>query len=125
MTAHELTLMALAETNRPVHAALEAAGCNRAAQPCIGYLGWLPEDDLVDLARAALMAHQAVGTEFNAETPEQLAGHMRDEGSWIHPRDDRENERIRATVVAFVAAKGFVPGVAWNLVLRLRARAAA
>lgn len=68
MNAHDLTVAALAEVSPRVHAAVVAAGPNRAGDSPLGALGFMLDDDLVVLARAACLAHA------RAETPLAVEG---------------------------------------------------
>lgn len=62
MTPHEMALAALAEVAPAVGTALGVLGPNRAGDPPIGLLGWLPCDELVIACRAVDLAHRRAGT---------------------------------------------------------------
>lgn len=82
LSAHDRTLACLAEVNPRVYAALAAAGPNNAGDPPLGALGWLPPDDLADLARAAMMAHGTTRPGWDWTDPHTLARYLADAGSW-------------------------------------------
>lgn len=120
-TAHDLTLMALAETNPRAYAALAAAGPNRAGDPPVGALGFMAPDDCLDLCRAADLAHRALGHDLDTEHhwpwheagPDALARLIARDGSWRHLHDGemrsptrRALDAYREAVRAHLAAEG-------------------
>lgn len=107
MTPFELTLAALAETNPPVRAAVEAIGPSRAGDPRPGLLGWLPPDDRLDLCRAVCLAHERADTEDWDTTPTALSGFLFGMGAWRRPGNrDRVTAAHRAWIAAGVGLGG-------------------
>jgi hypothetical protein len=78
MSVHDLTVAALREGGFPEAAdALEAVGPNRVGDPMIGSVAWLPHEQLVGVARAAILAHQRYGTTgWHWDDPDELADAM-------------------------------------------------
>jgi hypothetical protein len=104
-TAYERCIAALAETNPAVAAAVRAAGCNRSGWPLPGLLGWLPDGDRLDLARAVVLAHR--DTELPAghskfTDPVEMAVGIVD-GAW---RSHRYAVRVDEAVLAWSRARG-------------------
>lgn len=100
-TAHERTLAALAEVNPPVAAGLKAAGETATGLPLPGYLGWLPDADLADLARAWLIGHNIA-----IERPAMvgiIAATFR-ASVWDKPRGDRDETAVADAVIAWSRA---------------------
>jgi hypothetical protein len=84
-TVLDLTVMALMEAgHRPVAEALREAGADEIGYPKIGLLGWLPDVELLALARAAILAHHHAGHDDFANDPSELASFLHRHGSWRH-----------------------------------------
>jgi hypothetical protein len=106
VTVHDVALAALAEVNPAARAALAAAGANAVGHSCIGYLGWMPDQDLRDATAAVMLAHERAGyPSFGADGLLPLMAGLR-KAIWRHPRDDRERDRIAGTVTAWGEALG-------------------
>lgn len=105
----EATVMLLGETHPPVAAALAAAGCTGDGYPNIGLLGWLPVEDRLAVARAAVVAHHQAGTGWPHDCPTEVAW-LITHGSW---RLDEPEYVVRcdAAVVAYAQARGVDPDV--------------
>jgi hypothetical protein len=108
MNAHELTLVALAESNPPVAVAIERVGPNRGGWPLIGLVGWLPLTDRLDGCRAVIMAHDHLGTEVwnQPVTVVALARMIFLDGGWRRPRSTADAGRVEDAVIAYARAKG-------------------
>ncbi|HKO83923.1 MAG TPA: hypothetical protein VJ140_05030 [Actinomycetota bacterium] len=109
MTPHALALAALAETNPRAHAALVGAGEARGC-PLLGYLGWLPPEDLLDTCRAVHLGHQVAETEgWTQEPADVTAAGIRRAGTWRNPRGAHDERRIRSAVIGWGEAQGYHP----------------
>lgn len=105
MNVLELTVLFLSETNPPVAAAVRCVGSNRAGWPLPGLLGWLPLADRLDLCRAALLAHDTVGTpEMMCSDAADMAETIHREGGWRRPRPE-DVAHIYEAVAAWSAEK--------------------
>ncbi len=106
MNVFEMTQATLIEEGFPqVAAALAALGPNRAGDPPLGDLGWLPYADRFALARAANTAHCELGTvgwTFEGD-PAALSDAMFDRGGW---RRDDHGPNVAAAQQAWIAAGG-------------------
>lgn len=101
-TVHERTLAALAEVNPPVAAGLAAAGRTIMGHPLPGYLGWLPPDELDELARAWLLAW---GIEQDAAALSNAKAAFR-QSVWRHGRGVLDQAATAEAVIAWSKARG-------------------
>lgn len=127
MTATERALALLAEVNPPVAAALGRAGANRAGDPLVGLLGWMPAPDRLDLARAAFLARDPEdarrrGVHYEG-SPFALARAIV-EGAWLRPRWAVDEPRLHEAVLAYARARGEEP-LGWHLMVKQRQEGAA
>ncbi len=106
MDVFEMTQATLIEEGFPqVAAALAALGPNRAGDPPLGYLGWLPYADRFALACAANTAHCELGTAgwtFEGD-PAALSDAMFDRGGW---RREASGPQVARAQQAWVTAGG-------------------
>lgn len=99
MTPYELTLNALTETNPAAAAALAALGPSSAGDPLLGGLGWMDDTDRTDVAKAAMLAHEVLGSDdWEWGDARELSIHMWESGSW---RQNASDPRIMKAIEAW------------------------
>lgn len=106
-TCHDRAVMALSETRPDLARVLRAVGANGIGESLVGLLGWLPDDDLVEVCQAVIMGHRdhtGPPWDLAQDTAGALAAHAVRAGSWTNPQSDLVLLRLGLSVQAYIDA---------------------